>query len=521
MYDLILRNGFIIDGSGAEGFHGDVGVRKGTIEHVGGPLGAKGEREIDVEGQIIAPGFIDVSNHSDTHLTLFTEPRLTGLTRQGITTVIGGNCGTSLAPLISGEAIQAIRRWVPMNQINVNWLTTDEYHEELKRRSLRVNYGTLVGYLTIRRGLLGDEFRPVTDEERDALLGMLQEAFEEGALGVSFGLAYSHLYMADTTELEAVARLAADYDRILTVHMRNEGQGILDSVKEVVDIARQTGVRTEISHLKILGEKNWDLFDQVIEVLNHAIYEEELPIAFDIFPYQANNGVLYLQLPYWVTKNGKEAMLQRLRDPETADKVVAEMKRNSEDFSRMVISSAPHNERLIGKTIQEVANNQEVSLERAIINLLIATNSQITTLNYAIKPQQMVQFAAHEAAIVGTDGVGHDESMFTERTYIHPRSVGAMARFWSLDEVDLSAEEKIHRMTGRAAEHFRLADRGWVRKGYRADLVVFAGESFRSQATLDDPFHYAQGLSWVFVNGRAIIHDDEEQEGFFGELLTR
>lgn len=521
MYDLILRNGFIIDGTGEAGFEGDVGVKNGQIQKVAATIADKGEQEIDVDGKCVTPGFIDVSNHSDTHLTMFTEPHLTGLIRQGITTIIGGNCGTSLAPLIHGRAIQAVRRWVPMNQINVNWNTTQEYYQELKRRGLRVNYGTLVGYLSIRRSLLGDEFRPVTDGELDALLKMVTDAFDEGALGVSFGLAYSHMYMADRKELQAVARTVAEYDRVLTVHMRDEGSGVLESVKEVIDIVRHTGVRTEISHLKILGEKNWDLFEQVMSTLNKAIYEEELPISFDVFPYRANNGVLYLQLPYWVTKGGKEAMLERLQDETTKRKVISEMKRNSEDFSRMVISSSPNNTRLVGKTVTEVAKNQGVGVEEAIVNLLVATNSQITTLNYGIHLRHLKQFVEHERAIVGTDGVGHDESVFSDLTYVHPRSVGAMARFWSSEEFSLSPEERIHAITGKPAEYFRLKHRGLLQQGYKADIAVFDRELFHSDATLEDPFHFADGMTYLFINGKAVQKENEDTDVYNGELITQ
>ncbi|MFB6225701.1 MAG: amidohydrolase family protein, partial [Candidatus Paceibacteria bacterium] len=378
----------------------------------------------------------------------------------------------------------------------MNWLTVKEYYQELQRRSLRVNYGTLIGYLTVRRGLLHDEFRPVTDEELDALLKLVEDGFKEGALGVSFGLAYSHLYMDDHSELRAVAQLTADYDRILTVHMRDEGSGIVDSVKEVIQLTRETGVRTEISHLKILGEKNWNMFEQVLELISEA-REEGLPLEVDIFPYRANNGVLYLQLPYWVTKGGKEQMLERLQDPETKNKVIAEMKRNSEDYSRMVISSAPGNQRFVGKTVTEVAHNQGVGIEEAILNLIIATNSQITTLNYAIKPQHVSTLAEQPFTTIGSDGVGYSDDIFRQQTAVHPRSFGAFPRFWNLSQIELSPEERIFRMTGKPAAHYNLHKRGQLKKGYQADILMFDPEAFTSDATLDDPLVYTNGVREV------------------------
>jgi len=518
MQDLLIKNGYIIDGSGSAPYSGDIAVQNGRITRIDRRLNETAEKVIDARGAYVTPGFIDVSNHSDTHLTLFTQPELTSLIRQGITTIIGGNCGTSLAPLISGKAIESVRRWVPMNRINVNWLTVKEYYQELARRRVRVNYGTLIGYLTVRRGLLHDEFRPVTDEELDALLKIVEDGFKEGALGVSFGLAYSHLYMADHSELRAIAQLTANYNRVLTVHMRDEGTGVVDSVKEVIQLARETGVRAEISHLKILGEKNWNMFEQVLDLISDA-REEGLLLEVDIFPYRANNGVLYLQLPYWVTKGGKERMLKRLQNSDTKNNVIAEMKRNSEDYSRMVISSAPENERLVGKTVTEVARNQRVGIEEAILNLIIATNSQITTLNYAIKPGHVYTLAEQEYTTIGSDGVGYSDDVFQQYISVHPRSFGALPKFWNLSQINLSPEERIFRMTGKPAAHYRLTQRGQLKKGYRADILVFNPETFNSPATLKDPLAYGEGIRHVFVNGKRVIHNDEETEVYPGELM--
>ncbi len=521
MHDIVIENARIVDGTGAPERSGTIAIRNGVIEKVTGPRSYESPEVIDAQGKIVAPGFIDVSNHSDVHLTLFSQPSLKSLLHQGITTIIGGNCGSSLAPLVDGKAIESIQKWGKIDQVNVNWLRMKEYLDVMVSKQLSVNYATMVGYSTVRRGFLKDEYRPLTEVELEGILQLVDHSLKAGALGVSMGLAFSHMQMADFHEIRQVAELIKKHNKVLSIHMRSDGERVIEALEEVIKITRATGVKTQISHIKILGRKNWKYFDMFTEILNEAIYSEGLPILFDVFPYTANNSVLYLLLPEWVMEGGKDAMLERLRDAELRERVIEDMKANNYDYARVMVSDAMIDRSILGKSIVEIAHNQGVSVEEALVNLTLASNGHARVITQAIHEDHLKYFIKHPYSIVGTDGIGYDDTFAAKGGFDHPRCYGAMTKY--LEEYVLpgivSLEEGIAKLTSLPAKQYGIRERGVIREGYVADLVVIDPTKVHSRANFSNPTVYSEGIEEVIIAGHKVVHNGQFLDAYYGGVL--
>ncbi|TAK96501.1 D-aminoacylase, partial [Patescibacteria group bacterium] len=250
MFNVIIKNGTVIDGTGNPRYRADVGIKNGKIADIGDLSNELTEESIDARGQLVVPGFIDVNNHSDTYWRIFATPTLDSLVRQGITTIIGGNCGSSLAPLVNKDIIQSIQKWVDVSNFSLNWLRMGEFLDEVERKQLSVNFGTLVGHGTLRRGITHDENRLLNEVELESAKKMLKDALREGALGMSSGLIYTHARSATREELIQLAEVVSKNDGVYATHVRGESRGLTSSIEEAIEVAKQSGVKLHISHLK-------------------------------------------------------------------------------------------------------------------------------------------------------------------------------------------------------------------------------------------------------------------------------
>ena len=511
MYDIVIKDGLIVDGTGSKPYKGTLVIKNGKISKITSRDNYyKGNIEISAKGKVITPGFIDVSNHSDTYLTLFSAPTQKSLITQGVTTIIGGNCGASLAPLISNSAIASIQKWTDMSNINIDWHTFKEYLNVLDNKSFAPNFASLIGYDTIRRGLIGDSNRALTDSELEIITNMVDKSLLEGAIGVSIGLAFSHMQAVDKKELLQLANLIKKHNKILTVHTRNDGEKIIEAIQEIIDIIKTTKVKTHINHLKILGHKNWKYAQELNSILAQSL-EEKLPLTFDIFPYTANNTVAYLLLPNWVALGGRKILLKNLQDNNIREKVLQEMKENSYDYNRIIISDSPMNKSIMGKSILEIAKNQGLSVENALIQLILASEGKARVIVDSISEKHMQELVNLDNCIVGSDSAGYDNDLIKYKVYEHPRSFGAFTKF--LQDFVLSSklnwQQAIPKITSLPAKIFGIENRGVLQENMQADIVILNPESLNSRANFQQPIQYSTGIETIIINGKIILQDGE------------
>lgn len=511
MYDIIIKNGTILDGSGRSMYRSDIAINEDRIVAVGDFSHIRGEKEIDATGKYITPGFIDVNNHSDTYWQLLADPLLESMVRQGVTTIIGGNSGSSLAPLSDPNVIRSIQKWTDVDRINFNWLSMKDFLSEVEKRRPSINFATLVGHGTIRRGVMQDETRNITPEEIVTMQRLLKTALNQGAIGFSTGLKYTHARGAGTRELVALTRTAVASQGLYATYVRDEGANLVKAVEEALLIARETGALIHISHLKAVGEKNWHLMDEVFNLIETAALHD-IAVTFDVYPYTSTGSVLYTLLPEWVTQNGRKMMIERLRDRQTYLSVLRDMATNDLDYSKILISVSTLSKMLSRKRISEIAVLQGKTPQEIVLDFLLASDGRAIVSMEVLSERNVLKAIQHPFSIISSNGAGYDLAHATTGDLVHPRNFGTFPKVFAQyvrREKALSWEEAVHKMTGKPAQKFNLEKRGVLGKGFFADVVIFDPEIIEDKATMESPYQYPVGISHVIVNGAITVEAGE------------
>ncbi|MEK7075913.1 MAG: amidohydrolase family protein [Patescibacteria group bacterium] len=519
MYSKIIKNGTIIDGTGKPVFKADIAIEQDRIVQIGNLQKANAEEIYDATGKYISPGFIDIQNHSDVYWTIFDSPSLDSLVAQGITTAIIGNCGASLAPLLSRDALLSIQKWHNLEGVNFNWLTFDEYLNELSKRNFGVNIGSLVGYSTLRRGLVKDEIRPLQPEEMVILIKALEHSLKAGAFGLSSGLSYAHEATIASDELLTLSETLKKHHAMLAVHLRSEGAELLESINEALDLASKTGVNLKISHLKVRNKENWHLFDDALHSIETA-YQKGSNVHFDVYPYDFVWQVLYTYLPKWSYEGGREAMMRHLKDPIQRNKVKAYLQGKNIDYAAIFIASTTMSLNVNGKTLSEIAERQGVGVEEALLNIVERGGSEILVFERNLEQKQVNELLSHALGMIATDGAGFP--IKGRESLVHPRCFGSMPKFLCLvlKEKLCSIEQAIQKMTSIPASKIGLKHRGVLAVDNYADIVVF-DESINSKASFSNPFQQPTGIDLVLVNGRKALVNGELTQKLNGRVLRK
>lgn len=544
MFDILIKNGFVLNGTGQKMFQADIGIKEDKIKKIGNLKRARAETTLEAKGLYVSPGFIDIHNHSDSYWSLFSVSQAESMIRQGVTTVIGGNCGSSLAPLTEGGIIKSIQKWADINEVNVNWLRLAEFLEELSRRKIGINFGTLVGHSTLRRGLLKDEVRKITNQEIKIMGRMLKEALQEGAFGLSTGLVYSHAKLASTEEIIRLARVVKENDGLYTSHIRGEGEELIPSINETIKIGREAKVSVEISHLKVMGRKNWPQMEKAIQMIEMA-HKKGVEINFDVYPYTTTGSVLYVLLPDWVAKGGKEMLISRLKKPAIRARVVKEMRENNYDYDQITIAMSPADKTFVGRKITDIAAGQRIipeeiapkgkkklqpvpvkktSVEEAIIDILIAAEGHVIAFVETLSEENMRMALKHPLSIVGSDGSGYNIDYAQRGELVHPRCFGTFPRVlgrYVREEKLLSWEEAIAKMTGKPSQKLGLSKRGILKKGNFADITIFNPRTIIDRATFSNPYQYPEGIEYVILNGQLIVKQGSQTGLLEGRVLKK
>lgn len=523
MYDIIIKNGAILDGTGAREFAGDVGVKEGMIATLGNLNGERAEKTIDAKGCYVAPGFVDINNHSDTHWQVFLNPNLESLVRQGITTIVGGNCGSSLSPLTDQSMLQSIQKWTDIRNLNLNWLSTQEFLAEIERRALSVNFSTLLGHGTLRRGFVHDESRPLRANELSGMAKMVKQSLREGAIGMSLGLAYVHGRHATEHELSTLASVVGKYGGFCTAHLRNEGKELPEAVAEAITMARSSGVRLHISHLKAVGRRHWEQMERALYLLE-ASDSEGVDVSFDVYPYRSTATVLYTILPTWVTDGGKKMMIERLRDQSIRLEAIHDLKEERIDYSSAYLSISSLNKMIMRTNVLDMAHAQGKLPEEVIFDVLLASDDRAIVSLDALSEDNVERAIRHPFSIVSTNGAGYPLAHAKTGEMVHPRCFGAFPRVlfrYVREKKMLSWEEAIHKMSGKPAAKAGIKKRGTIAVGNHADIVVIDPNQVEDHATSENPFLYPSGIPFVLVNGKVAVDDGEYTGIRAGAVLRR
>lgn len=509
IYDILIKNGFVIDGKLGKIRKQNIGIKDGEIKYIGDLAVNEANEIINAEGWYVSPGFIDLTTHSDTHWTLFNEPGQESFITQGITTILGGNCGFSLAPLANKEVIEGVQKWVDPTQLNVSWQNFNEFLGVLEKRGLALNFASLIGLGTLRRNILANENRNLTNSELQEMFLLLDKTLEEGAFGLSTSLGRIHEKDTSSYELEQLFKIVKKHDGLTKHHLRSEGKEIISSVSEIIGFLRETKVKTQLSHFKILGRQSWSNFDQLISMIEHARNEEKLDLWLDFSPYEKTGSNLYLLLPAWLLSGGKNEVMLKLKQPEIRKNVIDYLKTLTLHYDKITIASTLRDNLSFGKTIQYLADKTGLRPEEVILDLLNINEFKVSIFSEVIDPKHLDILALKDYSLFASDGVGESLN-FKNYELPHPRSFGAMPRSFRLftrEKRILTLEETVYKMTGLPALNLGLKDRGEIAPGKKADLVIFDPEKIQDKADYQNPFRQSEGIHYVFVNGRAVVSE--------------
>ena len=540
-FDLLIKGGFVVDGTGNPWFYADIGILDGRIVEISREIDADAKRIINAKGLIVSPGFIDIHSHSD--LTLLINPSADSKVRQGITTEVIGNCGLSAAPIGRGNLDLLKSLWGSEAElVSWNWNTFDEYLKRLEERGVAVNVAPLVGHGTIRVAVMGVDNRDPTRNELEEMKNLVAEAMEAGAFGLSSGLVYLPGCYAKTQELIELCKVVAEYGGIYATHIRGERETILEALREAIEIGEKANIPVQVSH----NCPKYGAHGKLPEMFK--IYEEArlkgIEVTLDNDTHTDFNAHLHQVLPQWAQAGGKGRIVERLKDPEIREKIKREIIEDKHPgpgyvglvkygrWDRIYIFQCKKNKNLIGKTIEEIAKIRGKEPFEVFLDLIIEEEGNISALFNYIKEDDIRTLMKHPLMMFCTDGIASsNRGILKKITGYSPCSFGEypyiLERFVKEERV-LTLEEAIRKMTSFPAQKLGLRDRGLIREGMWADIVIFNQNTIKDKATNKYPYKfplenyphkYPEGISYVIINGEIVIEKGRQKKCLPGKIL--
>lgn len=507
--EILIKGGMICDGTGSEPFEADIGISGERIIFIDRSARRKRDasgasvRVVEARDMTVTPGFIDTHAHSE--FTLLADPRAEGKICQGITTEINGNCGLSAAPL-SGEALKQREEDLRGYDIRERWRTFGEYFGLLEKRNISMNYATLVGHGNIRACVAGYSARSLERAEKQRIRTLLRKSLDEGAIGLSTGLIYPPGVYSGTEELVDLAKCCKAL--IYTSHMRSEGDRLLESIEELIGIARESGIRGHISHIKTSGQKNWHKIDSAISMIELA-QKEGVCLTCDRYPYTAASTDLDTVLPSWVYEGGADREIRQLKKAEVRSRIRSEIlkEHGGTGYWETICIAAVAKERnrwMEGKTLAFIAERKKAHPVDVLMHLLIEEKLRVSAIFSSMNEQNLRRFLSLQYCMIGTDGSARSADGVTRIGKPHPRGFGSFPRFigeYVREHSVATLSGAVQRITALPANTFGIFQRGVLREGAFADIVIFDYKQIRDRATFDKPFLKPEGIHYVFVNG--------------------
>jgi len=527
-FDIVLRGGTVYDGSGAPPRVADVALRGDRIAAVGDLSWAKGERELDVRGLAVAPGFVNMLSWAVE--SLIQDPRSLSDILQGVTLEVFGE-GVSMGPLTPELKAQTLKDQASIHY-DIEWTTLGEYLEWLARRGIAPNVASFVGATSVRMNVLGFADRPPSPDELETMRGLVRQAMEEGALGVGSALIYAPAFYARTDELVELMKAAAPYGGMYISHMRSEGNRLLEAVDELITIARESGAPAEIYHLKQAGRDNWDKLDPLIAKVE-AARAAGLRITADMYTYPAGATGLDAAMPPWVQEGGYDKWRERLQDPEIRARVVREMQTPTDDWENLFLAAGANGTKLLyfknpelrkytGKTLAEVAAERGTPPAETAIDLVVADGSRVGVAYFLMDESNIERQIQLPWVSFGSDeGSEAPEGPFLDGLP-HPRAYGNFARLlghYVRERRLIPLAEAIRRLSSQPCENLKIRQRGRLEPGYFADLAIFDPAEIADHATFEKPQQFATGMVHVFVNGTQVVAGGESTGATPGRVV--
>jgi N-acyl-D-amino-acid deacylase len=527
-YDVLIKNGPIVDGSGNPTYLGSVGINADTIAAVG-KLKATGTLEIDATGLLVSPGFINVLSWATE--SLIEDGRSLSDIMQGVTLEVFGE-GWSMGPYDEDlkKELQSAQGDI---KYEMDWNTLDEYLQSLTKRGISPNVASFIGATTVRINHIGYENRAPTDQELTSMKNMVKEAMEDGALGVGSSLIYAPAFYSSTEELIALCKVASEYNGLYISHMRSEGNRLLESVDELIRIADEANIRAEIYHLKMSGKENWSKYDEVVRKIDSS-RAAGLKITTDMYTYVAGATGLDASMPPWVQEGGYEKWVDRLQDSEIRQRVLQEMTTPTDKWENLMYAAGtPDNLLLVGfendslrhytgKTLTEVAKIHGKSPEETAIDLVIADGSRVGTVYFLMSEENIKKQIALPYMSFGSDASSQAPEGVFLNSSAHPRTYGNFSRLlgkYVRDEQIISIEEAVRKLTSLPASNLKIKKRGSLSKGYYADLAIFNPETIQDHATFSEPHQLSTGMIHVFVNGEQVLKNGKHTGATPGRVV--
>ena len=515
-YDIAIVNGTVVDGSGSEGYQADIGIRDGRIAVIGDLGSFRASRTIDAAGQVVAPGFIDMHNHSDD--TLLEEPKCESMVRQGVTTMVLGE-GGSQGPIHEGEK---------------PWTTLGGYFDLVEEKGVAANICSYVGQTQVWTYVKGHELTPATPEEIGRMRAEVEKAMREGALGLSTSLLMPPSSLVTTDQLGELAKGSAAYGGIYSSHIRDEGLGVFDAVAEAIEVGRISGAPVDVIHLKIADEKLWGRMNEVTALIDEARASGQ-QVTANVYPYTAGQNNLRAIIPPWAHDGGNEAMLERLKDPAMRARMKKDIVNGIDgwynhylavagDWGRMLLVGLedPKNKPFVGKRMSELIEARGGDPIEVFFDVLLEENGSVRTVYFHHEESDMTFAMKQPYTSIGSDGAAISVDGPNASMSPHPRWYGTFPRVlgrYVREQGVLTIPEAVQKMTSMNAEKIHLAERGQLKEGWWADVTVFDPETVADRATFENPHQYPVGINLVVVNGEIVIEEKEHTGALPGKVL--
>ena len=531
MFDIIISNGIIIDGSGNKSYKSDIAIVNGKISKIDTKIDSPTKKVIDAKNAFISPGFIDIHTHSD--ISLYIDSRGLSKVKQGVTTDVTGNCGYSPFPLNKKARKDHQSNLNPIygEEIDWDWSDLDEYRECLEKNGLGLNIAPLVGHSAVRGTVMGFEDRSASKDDLRQMRYLLEESMEQGAFGFSTGLTLPPSAYADTEEIVQLTSVLKQFDsRFYTSHIRAWAGFHKSGVEEAVNIGIKCQVPVQVSHMAINDPKHWGEANQVIKICENAV-ANGFDVSFDVYPYTASSSGFSQCFPFWSQSGGLDHLVKRLKDSTIRKQIKTDMLDEGLFrgwpwmWDKLVVASVNNSDLqdFEGMNFEEIGDKLKLSPIDAALELMFLDNARLRILFFYRTEHDMKCFLTHPLGMLGSDGLAIVSDGILGKGKPHPRSYGAHTRVlekYVRDEKLLSLENAIYKMSGQISSRLGLKDRGLIKKNYWADICVFKLDNIHENATYEDPHQYSEGIDFVIVNGELILDHGIPTGALSGKVLN-